>query len=145
MVWSAPRSHLPFLARQLARAVHHAADFQQILVNEIENQIAPEHDHADAVAEGCPLGRCFGKIGKLPAPGAQLLNIGDGARRIVSRDEIADLLDVDFRPAAEAKTHQALAESGADLIIARYLASSRSSTVSPSSAERPLAWPSAAR
>src|ERR1700688_816774 len=129
------------VACQLTCTMYDATDFQNVLVNDVEDQIATKYDHADILAKGFPCGCRFRKAGELPAPGAQLLDIADRACRIVARNEIADLLDIAFRLTAEAKAHQA----AGGRIMARYLASSRSSTASPSSAESPVARPSSAR
>src|SRR5271157_33180 len=80
--------------------MQYTPDFQHADVHDIEDQVASEHDAADASAQARPQRRGSGKLGDLPAACAQLGDERDRASRVVAGNEVADFLDVTLRLAA---------------------------------------------
>jgi hypothetical protein len=64
-----------------------APDLQYVDVHDIADQVAAEHDAADASTEARPQRRGPGKLGDLPAACTQLGDERDRPSRVVAGDE----------------------------------------------------------
>jgi hypothetical protein len=82
--------------RQIARTVNDAADFENFLVENIKDQLTPEYDDSDAIAQGRSYRRRFRKLDQLAASRAQFVDKADCAYRVIARNKIADFLDIVF-------------------------------------------------
>jgi hypothetical protein len=107
--------------------VQDAPDLQQLSVHNAEDQASAEHDASDASAE-------FSSQWRRPS---EFGNEADCTPRIVACNEVADFLDIPLGLTAEAVLQQAARR----FAIRRYFVSSRSSTASPGTSDRPLARP----